>query len=96
MNPVWAFGARSTFGFNVYTDQSSEPFLSTSNGVLTAIPGVYERFQPSSQSDVLLTLTGDDPPVSTPEPGAGLLLLAGFLGFVALRVFNPEFKVRSL
>jgi hypothetical protein len=64
------------------------------NGVLTFIPGGYEQFQPSSESDAVLTITPDDPPVSTPEPGAGLLLLAEFLGFVTLRAFNREFKVR--
>lgn len=74
----------------------SDPLFSVGNGVLTVIPGVYEQFQPSSESDVILTITSDDPPVSTPEPGFGLLLLAAFLGFVTLRVFNREFKVRSL
>jgi hypothetical protein len=80
---------------NVYTDQFSDPFFSVSNGVPTFIPGVYEQFQPSSESDAVLTITSDDPPVSTSEPGAGLLLLAGFLGFVTLRVFKREFKVQS-
>jgi hypothetical protein len=80
----------------VDTDQSSDPFFSVSNGVLTFIPGVDEQFQPSSESDAILTITSDDPPVSTPGPGAGLLLLNGFLGFVTLRVFNRVFKVRSL
>jgi hypothetical protein len=82
--------ASSTFGVNVYTDQFSDPFFSVGNGVLTVIPGVYEQFQPSKRGRCHPETTSDDPPVSTPEPGFGLLLLAAFLGFVTLRVFNRE------
>jgi hypothetical protein len=75
-----------TYTIQVYTDQFSHPFFGVSNGVVTFIPGVYEQFQPSTGQDAILTITSDDPPTSTPEPGAGLLLLAGFLIFVPLRI----------
>ena len=37
-------------------------FSSASNGVLTFIPGVYQQFQPASESDATLTIMCDDRP----------------------------------
>jgi hypothetical protein len=73
-----------THDVQVYTDQFPAPFFSVNNGVVTFIPGVYEQFQPSSGQDAILTITSDDPPASTPEPGAGLLLVAGLLASLPL------------
>jgi hypothetical protein len=83
-----------TLNVQVYTDQFSNSFFSVNNGVVTFIPGVYEQFQPSSGQDAVLTITSDDPPVGTPEPSAGVLLLTGLLGFVSLRTFGRERKLR--
>ena len=76
MNAVWAVGASSRFEACVERPIVIDASKSRefSNGVLTFIPGVYEQFRPSSESDAILTITSDHPPVSTPEPGAGLLL----------------------
>jgi hypothetical protein len=98
MNAVWAVGASTRFEACVERPIVIDASKSRefSNGVLTFIPGVYEQFRPSSESDAILTITSDHPPVSTPEPGRWPVAAAGFLGFVTLRVFSREFKVRSL
>jgi hypothetical protein len=49
------------------------------------MPGVYEQFQPPTGQDAMVTITSDDLPASTPEPSAGLLLIAGLLASLSLR-----------
>jgi hypothetical protein len=88
--------ASSTFGVNVYTDQFSDPFFSVGNGVLTVIPGVYEQFQPSSESDVILTITSDDPPVEHAGARVWPVAACRIPRLCHSPVFNREFKVRSL
>jgi len=60
--------------------------------VLTFIPGVYEQFQRSSHPDDYVQRPARE------HAGARRwsVAAAGFLGFVTLRVFSREFKVRSL